>query len=364
MYFKVFDRYIIKEIFISFFVLLLIAITVMTSGNMIKLSEFIINKGVSFGVVFQLMMFLTPYIISFCVPISFLIAVLFTYNRLSIDNEITALKASGISFYKIIAPVIYLSVIISVISFYFNNKIVPEFSFKMRNLLINIGYEKPEALIEPGKFINFFNNYIFYFKSMEGEELRNITIFDMSNPKTVRTITAERGKVEKNNKSGILVLKLFDGSAEEPDGSRFYKLKFKVFPIILKMNNETRLIKSKSKSLGEMNLKELKAEIDSIKTTGEDLNDLKAQYYRKIAFSFASFFIVLVGLPLALFSKKKEKSASFGIALVLIVVYYLLLTLGEVVAEQGLIYPIIAMWMPNILAGIVGIFMIYKVARQ
>jgi len=364
MYFKVFDRYIIKEISISFFILLLIAISVMTSGNMIKLSEFIINKGVSFGVVFKLMMYLTPYIISFCVPISFLIAVLFTYNRLSIDNEITALKASGISFYKIISPVIYLSITISVISFYFNNNIVPEFSFKMRNLLINIGYEKPEALIEPGKFINFFNNYIFYFKSMEGSELKNITIFDMTNPKTVRTITAESGKIEKNTKSGVLILKLFNGAAEEPDGTKFYKLKFKIFPIILKMNNETRLIKSKSKSLGEMNLKELKAEIAQTDKTGEDLNDLKAEYHRKIAFSFASFFIVLIGLPLALFSKKKEKTASFGIALILIVAYYLLLTLGEVIAEQGLIYPVIAMWMPNILAGVIGIFMIYRVARQ
>ena len=366
MIFRLLHRYILKEIITVFLAIIVVFTVVITTGNMLKLSDFIINKGVGIVSVLKLIFYIIPYLISFTIPMALVTAVLLVFGRLSHDNEITALKASGIGFFKITYPVVLFALFLSIFSFFINNGIVLRSHLEMRKLLVNIGYEKPIALLEAGRFINFFNNYIFYFKNIDDNKIDNIIIYELRKDKPIRTINAKSGLIKKDENTGKIVLFLYDGTAEEPDAKnpkKFFKMAFQSLPIVLEMDEEERYVSFKNKRLKEMNFDEIDQEIAKMEAKGVSTNRLKTEYHKKIVFPFASFFLVLPALALAVYSKRGEKSIGFGISLLLIFFYYLLTVLAKLLGEEGLVIPYIAMWLPNIVVFIVGVGMILKIRR-
>jgi lipopolysaccharide export system permease protein len=367
MIIKLFHRYILKNVILSFVVMLVVFTLAITSGNMIKLADFIINKGIGIFVVLKLFLYLIPYLIAFTIPMALLTSCLIVFGKLSHDNEIVALKASGFSFYKIVFPVLIFALMVSFFNLGVNNKLVSSSHYKMRKELVNIGYENPEALIEPGKFIKAFNNYIFYFKEINDNELKQIIIYELENNKTLRTITARRGIIEKSDKESKLTLTLFDGSASEPSPEKegsFYKLSFKSFPIALELDEKARETKMKYKRLKEMDLGEIAQEIKQLEKKGVKISRYKTEIYKRITFSFSSLVLILVGLPLAIYTRRGEKTIGFAISLVLALVYYLFFMFAESMCQQGYINPAIGMWLPNIIIGIIGIIMMIRVSRH
>ena len=138
-----------------------------------------------------------------------------SFGKFSQDNEITALRASGISLTTIIKPILILAFIFSCFSIFINDPLVAKSHYKMRMSLVNIGYENPEALIEPGKFIDTFNQYTFYINSIENKKLKQIIIYESQENNTVRTITAEEGTLELPKDKKSIILHLKNGLADE-----------------------------------------------------------------------------------------------------------------------------------------------------
>ena len=147
------------------------------------------------------------------------------------------------------------------------------------------------------------------------------------------------------------------------NAQKFYKMQFKSFPIILELDQTNRINSQKYKRLKEMTLKEIHAEIKKVKSKHFSAQRLLTEFHRKIAFSFAAFIFVLIGVPLAIRSQRGDKSASVGITIILTLIYYILLTLGKTLAENGTLPPIVAMWSPNVIMGTVGAYLLYQVQK-
>lgn len=147
---KIINRYILKETIVPLGLSLAVFTFALVSGNFLKLSDLIVNKGVHFSTVIKLFVYLIPYLLSYTLPMSLLASVIIAFGKLSQDNEITALRASGISLYSIMRPVILLSVAVSLFSVFINNPLVSKAHLHMRMALVDLGYQKPEALLEPG----------------------------------------------------------------------------------------------------------------------------------------------------------------------------------------------------------------------
>ena len=356
---KILRNYIFKEFTVPFILSLAILIFVMLVGNLIKLAELVITKGVSFLSVLKLFLYLIPYLLTYTIPIAVLAAVLLSLGRLSSDNEILAIRASGINVFKLIMPLMITGVIISLSLIILNDRVIPKAHYATR-----------KTLVEPGTFINAFQKYVLFVYSIErnkqtGERniLNNVRIYEpQGKDKPSRIIVARRGEFVSLPEKRIVKLKLIDGTSDEPDLKKpgeFYKLKFKTYYMTLSLadQNENRDIEKKPK---DMTMNELKQEIQEYKAKGIDTVPLSAHLHQKLALAFSAFIFILIASPMAIITHRKEKALNFVLAFGIVIIYYLLLIGCEALSLQGHINPALGMWMPNIIFTVIGIVLLIK----
>ena len=370
---KILRDYILKEIMSPLIGSLAVFTFVLLIGNIFKLADLMINKGVDVRDVIRLFLYLIPYILSYTIPMAILTATMVCFGRLASDNEVIAMKASGISLYKIGLPVIVLAFIISLASVYLNDRILPASHFASYRLVKGVALKNPEAYLEPGIFIKTFKGYIVRIDKIEGKDLEGILIYQLQDKGPTRTVIAESGKFISHADKGLITLRLSDGSVDEPnprDPSIFYKLLFKTYDMTLDLDENISLddINKKPKS---MTIRELKDDIAALKASGvgsehikRDINRRLTEIHRKIAMAFSSFVFVLVALPLAINTKKREKSVGFAMSLIVLTFYYLLLFGGMAMSLRDIIPPIAGVWAANLIYFIIGLILTFVVIEQ
>lgn len=363
---RILRNYFLKEFLGPLFLALVVLTVVMMLGNLIKIADLIINKGVDIYNVAKLFLFLMPYLLTYTVPIATLVAVLMALGRLSNSNEIVAIKANGINLFSLIAPLLIVGIIISLILVVFNDRVIPYAHFATRKTLIDVGVKNPAAALEPGVFINSFDKYVLFIYHIEQNKLGNIRIYEpQGEGKSTRTIIAKRGEFIAIPEKNIVKLKLIDGSADEPDPenpTNFYKLNFKTYFMTLNLAHlrDKEQIEKKPK---DMTIVELNREIDRLKKEGIDPLPLITEIHKKISLAFSSFVFILLGLPLAIITRRREKSINFGIAFLIVGAYYLFLMGAEALSLEGHMNPALSLWMPNVILGCVGAFLTYRLCR-
>lgn len=365
---RILRNYILFQFFGAFILSLVVFTFVMLAGNIIKIVDMVINKGVQLSYILKLLFFLTPYLLSYTIPMAMLCATLLVFGKLSGDNEITAMKASGLSLYRITAPVLIVSLIFSIYSLYLNDRLVPKAHLEMRKTMRDIGLRSPAAYIEAGTFIRSFKDYIIFIYEINGNRLNNIRIYQPQKDKPTRTIVAAKGEFIPIPEERIVKLKLIDGTTEEPiptDPTNFYKLNFKTYYMTLNLEKPKKTSKNIKKKTKDMTFRELNEEMKNIKATGiADVSPLLTRIHKKIAMSFAGLAFVLIGLPLAIKTHRSEKSIGFGISLAILIVYWLLLATGNVCSIKKIMPPWLAMWLGNIIFITVGTLLFYKTAKR
>ena len=168
---------------------------VAAAGHIVQVADLIINKGVNAFYVVNLFFLFIPWLLTFTIPVSALSATLLAFGRLASDNEIIALRASGVSLSRLAAPTITMGLLLSLLCVPLNDKILPQAEFNARKLIKEIGIKNPLALLEPGIFIKAFKNYIIFIYSIDKNKLRNIRIYQPQEGRPTRTIVAEEGEI-------------------------------------------------------------------------------------------------------------------------------------------------------------------------
>ncbi|HNX91588.1 MAG TPA: LptF/LptG family permease, partial [Candidatus Omnitrophota bacterium] len=233
---RILRDYILKEFFSSFILSIVVFTFVLLVGNIIKLADLVINKGVDILSVLRLFLYLVPWLLSFTLPIAALTAVILTFGRFSSDGELTAMKASGIGLFRVSVPVIMLGIIFSFLAFFLNDQVSPNASFASRRVIKEIGIKNPAAALEEGQFIRGFENYVIFIYEVKGNRLKNIRIYQPQEGKPTRTIVAEMGEIKTVPEKNLIELRLYNGTSEEPsptDPDSFYKLNFKTYSMSL-----------------------------------------------------------------------------------------------------------------------------------
>jgi len=352
---KILRNYILSELVASFLLSLGIFTFVLLMGNMIKLAELVITKGVALIYCAKLFGYMTPYLLSYSIPMSILTATLLTFGRLTADNEITAIRASGISLFKIGVPLVIFGLMLSMGSIILNDRILPNAHYNSRKVLADITMDKPAAYLEAGTFIKSFKNYIVFIYEIDGNKLSHIRIYNTRENKPTKTIVARRGEFIPLPEKNAIKLKLFKGFSDEPDPDypgRFFRLNFNTYEVTLHLKSLGERIDKKPK---DMSIDELRTEISKFKEQSVDTYPLLTEIHKKISLSFSALFFILIGLPVALLTKRGERSVGFGLSLGLIIIYYILMVAGEAMSLKGFIHPAICMWLPNGFFGVCGV---------
>jgi len=329
-------------------------------GNLKKIADLVINKGVDIFSVAKIFLLMTPYLVTYALPISLLIAVLMSLGRLSSDNEIIAIRASGVNLFHLVFPLVTLGLILSMALALFNDRAASYAHYEYRKTLIQMGVKNPTAAFEEGVFINSFQNYVLFIYKVDqkNNRLHNVRIYEpQGENRPTRTIVAKSGEFITIPEKNSVKLKLVDGTSDEPDPNNptnFYKLNFRTYFMNLNMADAQRKGKIEKKEK-EMTIKELEEEVVKLKKEGINPAPVIIEIHEKLALAFSCLVFVLMGIPLAIITRRREKSINIGIAILIIAIYYPLTIGAESLGMGGNIFnPALIIWLPNMIFGAIG----------
>ncbi|MFC1594545.1 LptF/LptG family permease [Candidatus Omnitrophota bacterium] len=362
---RILRNYILRETVAPFFLSLLTLTSILLLGNLIRLAEMVINKGVNLFSVSTLFFYLIPSLLPYTIPLACLSGVLLAFSRLSSDNELIAIRASGLNIFKVIAPILLVGIVLSLTLLLLHDVVIPYASYATRQIVKDIGTKNPAAALEAGRFITSFKNHILFIYRIEGNNLYNVRIYQpQGEDKPTRTIVAKRGEFVILPGENKIKLKLIDGISDEPDmknPSNFYKLNFQYYFITLDlMKNEQKHV---TKKPVDMSLQELYQEISSFESRSIETAPYATMLHRKIAMSFSVLIFILLGAPLAALVRRRERAANFGLAFVIFAFYYLFTIGFEALSLQLFLDPVLAMWLPNAIFGSIGLILLYKLCE-
>ncbi len=238
------SRYILREHIGPFFFALSIITAMLVLNFVLQAMRYIIGKGIRLGVIMEFIVYNLAWIMVLVVPMAILVSTIMAFGRLSSDNEITAMKAGGIGFYRLIFPVLFAAGAVMIGVFYFNDQILPVANHKARILKKSIQTKRPTLSLQPGVFLDGIENYSLLVENKDefGAAIYGVTIFDRSTQGTVRTITARQGAIEMDEASESMIVSLEDGELHEFQYSRqdqYQRMKFSAYRIVIPVENMT-----------------------------------------------------------------------------------------------------------------------------
>ncbi|MBI1884366.1 MAG: LptF/LptG family permease [Chlamydiae bacterium] len=363
---KILHAYILRNFLLNFFIGIVVFVAVLFMGSMIKDIAGLLLQGVPLKDMGLLFLLLTPYFLSACIPLSLLTALLLVFGKLSQDNELLAIKASGVSLFQLCYPLWLIGLLLTGICFKLNNEIIPYSHYAARKLIVQMGVENPAAYLEPGNFVEIFPNHIIYIREREKDTLRKIVIYQTMAEGRVKTITAREGKISYDEKTGHISLELKDGNIQEPTGNEFkdfFNLQFGSYVLKLDTGKILKDPSNLDKKHKDMTLSEIKEKMKEYKSKGVNVTPLMTEIQKKISVSFSCFVFTLIGIPLGIRAHRSEKTIGVALSLLLVFFYYLFIIFGKALDEKPQFHPELLMWLPNILLGIIGIGFFRKVAR-
>jgi lipopolysaccharide export system permease protein len=365
---KIIYKYIFKEIAFPFLIILFILTFVLLMGKILQIMDLVINKGVSLFSIIKIIAFLMPSFMLFTIPIALLISILIAMGRLSADNEITALKTSGISLTQIYYPVAIASLITFLFTIFISYFLVPHSNFATKRLLFNIVQQNASIGIKEKVFNADFKDFLIYAEKVPVNKnyLEGVIVSDNRMINEQNTILAKKAYLVSDPESMTVKLKLENGSIHtvSSDLKNYRKIDFESYDINLNLSSALASFDESSKSSTEMTMSEL---LENMKKPGLEeaaVRELAIEVHKKFSIPLSCIFFGIIALPLGIRSHRSVKSRGFAVGLLVVSVYYLLRIGGEALVETGYLPPEIGVWTPNAIFALLGIFLFYAANRE
>ena len=175
----------------------------------------LLGKGLQVTVIIELLFYVSASLIPLALPLAILLSSIMTFGNLSENNELTALKSSGQSLYKIIRPLLVVVVIIALGTFYFANYVIPVANLKWQSLIFDIQNTKISTIITPGVYSHELDGYVIKVDEGKGNTFQGVLIHDHTTPNEIKTVRAESGKIYKSRNGKYLFFEMKNGSVLE-----------------------------------------------------------------------------------------------------------------------------------------------------
>ena len=372
---KILHKYLSWDFAITFGVTLLVFTFVMCVGAVMKAID-LLARGVSGWLMLKYFLYNIPFIFTFSIPMSTLTAVLLQFGRLSFDGEMTAMKACGLSMWQVISPIVLLCLALSGVCLVLSSTVAPKSHFAQRKLLAQLGMEEPINLLDEGRFVRDFAGFMVYVaKKGRNNQLKDVVIYEMGSDGVKRSVRAKSGTIRSDRDQQALLIDLYDVRIDEPDTkhpddpSRARYINAKHYPVKLAFLD---LLKKQNvrKKTSDMTYRELIHAIRDIRSVYPQLGvrDLLRQRMAmvveantRLALSLTCFALPLLGIPLAMKSRRKESSVGIAISLGLVFMYYFFIILADALIDHPGARPDLIIWIPVLGFEIAGFFSIRRI---
>lgn len=365
---RILFRYLYREVITPFLLGIIIFTFILLAARILKLVEMVVNRGVPISQIIQIFLHVTPAFFEVTVPMAFLLALFWGIGRLSADREITALKSCGVSLYQMSIPIGVCTLIVLVGSFFLTIFVRPWSNTTLKQIFYAVAKNRVTAGLKDKTFNDAFEGLVIYAEEIRppGTILKGIMIADTRESQRKSTIFASSGLIITSEDSHLLTLKLLNGTIHSVDlyGKGYQTTRFSVYDITLDLATAFPEARKPDRDPQDMPLEELQRTIREKTANQEDTKAELVEWHRRFALPFANVIFGLLAVPLSTWSVWSLRSHGFAASLGIILCYYLLLTVGEALGKKGGLPPFLALWLPNLVLGSVGLFFFISTARE
>ncbi|MFN3362254.1 MAG: LptF/LptG family permease, partial [Pseudanabaenaceae cyanobacterium] len=284
---------------------------------------------------------------------------------------ITALRSCGIGVYRLVMPALVLSLLVSGITFAFHEVIVPSANFQAKNVLRralkqnnpqfrdrDIFYQQYGEIIKPDGSREQGLVRSFYARRFDGEVMYGITVLDFSQGKIQQILSAESARWKPDQ--GVWEFRNGTNYLIKPDGTYYSILRFERQD--LRLPRAPLDFAQEQRSAEEMNIRELTKFIELTRQSGnwKEARKLEVSLQQKYALPFICVVFALVGSPLGMRPQKTSTAIGFGISVMIIFGYYVLLFVCGALGQVEILSPVLAAWLPNLIGLAAGVFLLQK----
>jgi lipopolysaccharide export system permease protein len=383
---KTLHFYLLREMLLTLLMTVAVFTFVLLLANGLKeILVLLINRKATLWGVTEAFALLIPFVFMFALPMGMLTASLLVFGRFSADQELTAVRSSGVSLISLITPVLILSLGLCGISAWINMDIAPRCRVEFHEILKRMGYHAAATMIPEGQFVGV-GGYTIYVKSVSGDELQDVLAFGVDPSGGYETlVSAPRGHIEVANDQAVLQMfgsqtyvrpkgstnwgPASAGRIEIPIGqkSATQQESLKVSDMTFsQLQNELQRLEGQFSTPNSPDLTPEEVSALRKKLVGQKIDftlPVRVQMHRQIAFSFASFGFALVGIPLGIRAHRRETNAGFAMALLLVLVYYSFVILAQTLETRSEWAPHLILWLPNFIFQGVGSVMLWRANR-
>jgi lipopolysaccharide export system permease protein len=358
---KIHDRYILRgfwrNLVIGFVAFTVIYVTVDLSE---KSDTYYDNKA-TIGKVASFYFYQLPWIILLTMPISVLLSTVFTLGRLSRDNELTALVASGMPITRIARPILISAFFISIASLLFSELIVPFANRRAdRIMAVDIEGSRKQESYKYRKDLHYQGegNRTWYAEryDIKLSVLLNVTLHEYEDSKLVRRIDAKKAFWD-GSKWVFMEGAVRDFHNAGETVTPFHRMEMPLLP------EKPEDIAKEEIDPEEMNFFELRNHIDKIRRGGGSIDKYLVDLYFKFSFPFTSLIFAIIGAALSSAKRKPSMATGFGMTLLISFMYYGILRVGQSLGHSGVLHPLLGAWMGNIVFALIGGVMLYRANR-
>ena len=372
---KLIDRYIGRQITTATFMGVVVLTVLLVMGMMFqKILRQLDKFDIEIGFIAEFLVSVIPFTLALTIPWAFLTAILLIFGRLSADNELISLRMSGLSMPRICLSVGVLAVFFTGICGYIKLRVEPDARAKLERMipemLFNLASEDPMALFSDRQVMNEIPGFLIFAERKEGvERLQNFQMIVMDRfdrPEIFVTADEVEVSIDEDSEETAMLMDLIDAYFEaKPEDGEFvntqpYAAMEAPFPIsleTLRMQDE----KVKPETL------RVPVILDRLEQEGIDKRErssLKTEISMRLSFSLACITLGLIGIPLGITAQRRETSVGFALSLAIGVVYFLLMTIIEMVRENYAIRPYYLAFLPNLLFIGLGIWLFWRLSRK
>ena len=361
-------RYLVTEEAVPFFVSLFVLTLVLFLGKTIRYTKllFITGSGLTdFG---RLLLYLIPYLLAFTIPMATLLAVLLAFARLANDNELTAMKGAGISFYQTIPPVALLAGFAWLVTLTLSNFVLPHANRAFQRTLVEMARSRGQLILKERVFNDQFAGLVFFINSIspDGKHLRKVFIADSRSPETNSSIIAEEGFVVQSPDGSRLTLRLLRGRIFRVNAEMesLQTIRFQKYDFNLDLNSFALGDKEFRKAERHLSFTELRQALAAASVGSTEYNRLSYEFHRRLSLPFACIVLGFLAAPLSVQSRTGSRLSEVVLGILLFLLYYVFVSASKALGEGGSFSPAVGLWLPNVIFSALAIVLWIKTARE
>ncbi len=356
--------YLVNQVLAPFYASLVILTCILFLGKLIPILDIILGYNIGLNDFIRLYAYFTPQLLLFALPMASMMGIILGTTHLNNENELTALKASGVSLYKMLPPIIIVALCAAILTGLFSIYLIPAGNRAKLELAFQLASEKVERAIQEKRFSESLGDIILYAEHIDPEnrQWKGVYISDMRDPEHPVTVVSETGIISSNIDSGILSISLSNGTLHRNDADTIQSINFKRYDLNLPLETpKTNPLAKAGRST--MSQSELRAEADRLgkNTLGASFSN---EYHKRLVLPVSCFILTILGFPLGFLSGPRHRTIGISLGLAIFILFYIMLTAAKTLGESLILPSALAMWLPNLVFLVLTVFFIRKVAAE